>query len=170
MAKSTVNPPPPGGLVILQLIHQEEESTFQVQSTVYQSLDPAMTTEPTKHLQLRINITVMFAIHFEDYEQALNCFSEVLGFSHERWGFEFESPTHDRGTPRRSNVEMLSLAYLEQAKIWASLGVAQIPAVCYRVHPLVLESRISDPVTLTNPIPSRTCETAQLKEYAGAAT
>ena len=84
--------------------------------------------------ELKLNLTILIAAHFSQYEIALRQLSWVLTFFQAHPGFTRDR--HPGLDPRieRFTVELQSLAYEQLNQLWAAVGGKQLPSVVYRVR------------------------------------
>jgi hypothetical protein len=103
-------------------------------------------TEP----ELRLNLTVVFAANFTQYDIALRQLSWVLTFFQAHPQFTRDLfPALD---PRveRFTVELQSLTYEQLNQLWAAIGGKQIPSAVYRLRLVVLQD--VEPVSAQPPV------------------
>jgi hypothetical protein len=88
---------------------------------------------------LKLNLHVLFAAHFQKYDQALKYLAHVLTFFQSH--LTFPSDQYPGLDPRiaRLNVELLSPTYEHLNQIWAFVGGKQLPSAVYRVRMVVLQ-------------------------------
>ena len=133
--------------ILVSLINVEEERAIrpQVPQTVY--LDGAhVQLEP----ELIVNLHLLFAVNFRDYEAALRQLAHVLTFFQARPVFTRERyPGLD---PRigRLAVDLISLTYEQLNQLWSFLGAKQLPSAVYRVRLVALQDR--EPMAVHPPI------------------
>jgi hypothetical protein len=130
------------------LINIEEERTLRSQL-------PETTYVNGRHLvlepELRLNLHVLFATNFKQYDQALRQLSYVLTFFQAHPVFTVDR--HPGLDPRiqKLSVELLSLTYEQLNQVWAFIGGRQLPSVIYRVRMVVLQdvapSTVQPPIT-----------------------
>ncbi len=88
--------------------------------------------------EMRINVVIMFAAYFRQYDQALKSISWVLLFLQSHPAFRAEdyprlAPPFTRITP-----EVLTLTFEQLNQIWGFLGGKQLPSVFCRVRTLTV--------------------------------
>lgn len=130
------------------LLNVEEERTTRMQTP-----QPAFVAGQQVILQpeLRLNLHVVFAAYFQNYDQGLRQLSNVLTFfqSHP----VFDPGEHPSLDPRfvRLAVDLISLTYEQLNQVWAFIGGKQLPSVIYRVRLVALQDvepdRIQPPIT-----------------------
>jgi hypothetical protein len=121
------------GMALLQV---EEDRTFRTQlPTVTNVAGQQVTREP----DLKLDLHVMFAANFKQYDEGLKYLSLVMTFfqSHSTFGAA-RYPALD---PRieRLNVELESLSYEQLNQVWAFIGGKQTASAVYRVRLVILQ-------------------------------
>jgi hypothetical protein len=82
---------------------------------------------------LRLELTIIVAAHFTEYEAALRQLSEVIAFFH-------ENPVLSRDRHPRLDAEVvvavdqLALSLEELSHVWTIIGAKQLPSLFYRVR------------------------------------
>lgn len=120
----------------VSLINIEEERTVKEHLPRYSTVnDQRIVQEP----ELRLNLHVLFAANFTQYDQALKCLSYIMTY--------FQS--HPVFTPARYPaldsridkliVELQSLNYEQLNQIWGSIGAKQLPGIIYKVRMVILQ-------------------------------
>jgi hypothetical protein len=100
--------------------------------------------------ELKLNLTMLIAANFSQYDIALRQLSWVLTFFQSHPGF-----TRDRCPgldPRieRFTVELQSLTYDQVNQLWAAIGGKQLPSVVYRVRLVAVQD--VEPSTIQAPV------------------
>lgn len=126
------------GFINASIINIEEERTFKSQVPDYNYMqDKHVVFEP----ELKLNLYVLFAANFTDYEKALKRLSFVLTFFQTHHLFlPEEYPALDRRIGKLS-VELQSLTYEQLNQIWAFIGGKMLPSVIYKVRLVTLQDR-----------------------------
>ena len=129
------------------LVNVEEERTLKNQRPETVFVDGAnVVLEPA----LKLNLYVLLAANFQQYDQALHYLSLVLTFFQAHPSFTQERyPDHDSGV-ERLNVELQSLGYEQLNQLWAFLGAKYLPSAVYRVRLVVLQD--VEPVAVQPPV------------------
>jgi hypothetical protein len=130
------------------LVNVEEERTLKGQLPETALVNGRQVVlEPT----LRLELHVLFAARFKQYDQALHHLAHVITFFQAHPSFTPERhPTLD---PRlhKLTAELLSLGYEQLNQLWAFLGAKHLPSVVYRIRLVALQdlepSAIQRPVT-----------------------
>ena len=104
--------------------------------------------------ELKLNLHVMFAARFQQYDQGLKYLSLVLTYFQSRSSFtRSDSPDLD---PRieRLVVELQTLTFEQLNQVWAFVGGKLLPSAIYKIRMVVLQDReplaIGDPITTLN--------------------
>jgi hypothetical protein len=103
---------------------------------------------------LKLNVSVVFAANFKQYDQGLRYISQVLTYFQSVPSFtQSEYPGLD---PRieRLVVELQSLSFEQLNQVWAFIGGKQLPSVFYKLRMIILQdqepSAIGAPITRIN--------------------
>jgi|SRR5215475_5038490 len=99
---------------------------------------------------LKVNLHVLFAANFKQYDQALRHISHVLTLFQARPAF---APDRSPGLDPRIEqltLELLSLSYEQLNQMWAFIGGKQLPSVVYRVRLISLHD--AEPAAIQPPI------------------
>ena len=127
------------------IINIEEERIFKSQVSEYAYTNGQHSVlEP----ELKINLYVLFAANFKQYEEALKYISYVLMFFQSHPAFTREEyPALD---PRIEKliVELQSLNYEQLNQIWTFIGGKQLPSVIYKVRMVSVQDIIPKAVQL----------------------
>ena len=103
---------------------------------------------------LRLNLHVIFAANFRQYDQAVRQLSLVLTFFQSHRNFDRDSyPGLDLRIEKMA-VELESLGLDQINQIWSFVGGKQLPSVVYRVRVLALQDL--EPASVGPPILSIT--------------
>jgi hypothetical protein len=129
------------------LIDIDEERTFKAQLPSHTYVDGQHVVQQP---ELKLNLHVMFAAHFRQYDEALKYLTMVLTYFQAHAVF---TPTTHPGLDARIEkvtVELESLSYEQLNQIWAFIGGRQLPSAVYRVRMVVLQDR--EPIMVGPPI------------------
>jgi hypothetical protein len=88
---------------------------------------------------LRLNLVLLFAGRFQQYQTALQTLSLLLTFFHVRPVF---SPSDSPGLPSgvdRVTMELLSWTPEQLSHMWAAIGAKQLPSAVYRMRMVALD-------------------------------
>ncbi len=131
----------------LALINVEEESVLRTQLPAFTYVDGRQVlTEP----ELKVNLHVLFAANFQQYDRALSYLSLVLTFFQAHRTFTHEQfPALDKRIDKL-NVELQSLGYEQLNQIWAFIGGKQLPSVVYKVRLVLLQD--VEPAAIRRPV------------------
>ena len=88
---------------------------------------------------LKLNLVLLFAGRFQQYDQALRTLSLILSFFHARPVFTLaNSPALPVGFERMA-MDLLSYGPEQMNQMWACLGAKHLPSVVYRLRLVVLQ-------------------------------
>lgn len=88
---------------------------------------------------LKLNLVLLFAGRFQQYEQALRTLSHILAFFQARPLFTAAgSPGLPAGLERLA-IELLSYGPEQLNQMWACLGAKHLPSAVYRLRMVVLQ-------------------------------
>lgn len=88
---------------------------------------------------LKLNLVLLFAGRFQQYDQALRTLSHVLAFFQARPVFTpADSPALPPGIERLA-LDLLSYGPEQLNQMWACLGAKHLPSVVYRLRMVVLQ-------------------------------
>jgi hypothetical protein len=88
---------------------------------------------------LKLNLVVLFAGRFQQYDQALRTMSHILAFFQARPLF---TPSDSPALPvdvERLALDLVSYGPEQLNQMWACLGAKHLPSVVYRVRMVVLQ-------------------------------
>lgn len=88
---------------------------------------------------LKLNLVLLFAGRFQQYDQALRTLSLILTFFHARPLF---TPANSPALPARIErmaIDLLSYGPEQMNQMWACLGAKHLPSVTYRLRMVVLQ-------------------------------
>ena len=139
------------GTIAATIINIEEERTFKSQL-------PDYTYKNGQHVvlepEIKLNLHVMFAANFKQYDTALKYISYVLMYfqSHHYFTSE-EYPALDERIGKLT-MELQSLSYEQLNQVWAFIGGKQLLSVIYKVRMVILQDEaqmaIQPPITIIN--------------------
>jgi hypothetical protein len=89
--------------------------------------------------QLKLNLHVLFAAHFQQYDQALKYLAHVLTFFQAHPTFPSDQYPGLDARITKLSPELLSLTYEQLNQVWTFVGGKQLPSVVYRVRLVVLQ-------------------------------
>ncbi len=126
------------GFINASIINIEEERTFKSQVPDYNYMNGQhVVLEP----ELKLNLHVLFAANFTDYQKALKRISLVLTFFQTHHLFVPEQyPALDRRIGKLS-AELQSLTYEQLNQVWAFIGGKQLPSVIYKIRLVTLQDK-----------------------------
>lgn len=108
---------------------------------------------------IKLNLHVLFAAYFRQYDQALKQLSHVLTFFQSHTVF---TPDRNPGLdPRieKLSVELQSLSFEQINQIWAFLGGKHLPSAAYRVRLVALQD--TEPASADPPVGEMTVGVAR---------
>lgn len=138
----------PDDQIGIALVNLEEERALksQLPQTVY-SDGRQVVLEP----EIKLNLTLLFAANFKQYDQALRQLSQVLAFFQARPAFTPERYPGLDPRIEKLGVDLISLGFEQLNQLWAFLGAKQLPSAVYRVRLVALQdlepSAIRPPIT-----------------------
>ena len=95
--------------------------------------------EVTLPSALKLNLVLLFAGRFQQYDQALRTLSLILSFFHARPMFTVaNSPAIPVGFERMA-MDLLSYGPEQMNQMWACLGAKHLPSVVYRLRLVALQ-------------------------------
>jgi len=130
------------------VINIEEERTVKSHLPSQTFVDGRLVTlEP----ELRLNLYVIFAANFKNYDEGLKYISHVLTFFQARPGFTQAQYPNLNSRIEKLTVELLSLTFEQVNQVWAFIGGKQLPSAIYKVRLVVLQdieqTSVGPPVT-----------------------
>ena len=101
---------------------------------------------------LKLNLVLLFAGRFQQYDQALRTLSLILSFFQARPVFTpASSPALPEGVERMA-MDLLSYGPEQMNQMWACFGAKHLPSVVYRLRLVVLQdlepTRTGAPITV----------------------
>ena len=135
--------------VALVNVEEERATRPQLPQSVYSDGGQVL-LEP----ELRVNLHLLFAANFHNYEAGLRQISHVLTFFQARPLFTRERYPGLDARIERLGVDLLSLTYEQLNQLWAFVGAKQLPSAVYRARLVALQDRepaaIHPPITEVN--------------------
>lgn len=137
--------------VCASIINIAEERTFKSNSPEYTYVNGQhVVLEPA----LKLNLYVMFAANFTQYDVALRYISYVLTYFQSHPCFTpDQNPALENGISKIV-VELQSLNYEQLNQIWTFVGGKQLPSVIYKVSMIALQDEslkaVQPPLTVIN--------------------
>lgn len=128
--------------VSILLIYVEQENTVR-------TADPYSRTFPDGTQQkiqpdIPLNLFVLFVAHFKQYEKSLDYLSLIIQFiQNHRLLNQHNSPDLSE-TINQLSVELITLPFSEQSKIWNALRTAYHPSVLYKVKMVIFKDEDSE--------------------------
>jgi hypothetical protein len=133
------------------LLNIEEERIFRAQIPEYSTVNGQhLVQEP----EMKLNLHLLFAAHFQLYDQALKYISYVLTYFQSHPSFTSVAYPALDSRIGKLVVELQSLSYEQLNQVWAFIGGKQLPSVLYKVRMVVLQDEaktaIQPPVMIVN--------------------
>jgi hypothetical protein len=137
--------------VAVTVINIEEDRTFKSQLPEYTLKDGQhIVTEP----DIKINLYVMFAANFSQYNEALKCISYLLTFFQSHPAFTPGSFPALDARIERLTLELQSLGYDQINQVWTFLGAKHLPSLVYKMRLVIIKDEVSTaiqpPITIIN--------------------
>lgn len=129
------------------LINVEEERSVKSQLPQAAYVDGR---QVLREPDIKLNLHLLFAAHFKNYEQGLKQLSYVLTFFQAHPVFtRARYPALD---PRiqKLGVDLMALGYEQLNQVWAFVGAKQLPSAVYRVRLVALQD--DEPAAIQPPI------------------
>ena len=137
----------PDDQIGVALVNVEEERALRSQVPQTQFADGRhVVVEP----EIKLNMHLLFAAQFRQYDQGLRQLSLVLTFFQAHPAFTSErNPGLD---PRieRLTAELVTLTYEQLNQLWAAIGGKQIPSVVYRFRLVAIQD--TEPADVRPPV------------------
>lgn len=117
------------------LVNLEEEHTFRSGAT-YERI-PNGNGATSANPNLSLNLYVLFASNFADYNQSLQFLSLIIKFFQSHRVFDRHNSPALNPEIGKLTLELVNLPFTEQREVWAALGMSYIPSVIYKVRMVV---------------------------------
>ncbi len=127
------------GAISILLINVEEENTMRPPDIYMKTL--ADGTRQRILPEIRLNLYVLFAARFKQYDESLRNLSRIIQyFQHNR------VLNHDNAPDLSEDIdhliiELITLPLSEQNELWSSLRIAYHPSVLYKVRLIIFQDR-----------------------------
>jgi hypothetical protein len=133
--------------IAVSIINIEQDCTFKAQLSQHTySNGQHVVLEP----ELKLNLYVMFAANFKQYNLALKYISYVLTYFQSHPSFtSIEYPALDRSIEKLV-PHLQSPSYEQLNQIWGSIGAKQLPSVIYKIQMISIQSMV--PTLIQPPI------------------
>lgn len=89
--------------------------------------------------ELKLNLNLLFAANFKQYDQGLRQLSLVLTFFQSHGTFTRERYPALDSRIEKLGVDLVSLTFEQLNQLWAFVGAKQLPSALYRVRMVVLQ-------------------------------
>lgn len=137
----------PDDQVGVALVNVEEERALRSQVPQTTRVDGRhVTLEP----ELKLNLHLLFAAHFRNYDQGLRQLSHVLTFFQARPVFTRERYAGLDPRIDKLGVDLISPSFEQLNQMWAFVGAKQLPSALYRVRLVALQD--AEPASIQAPI------------------
>jgi hypothetical protein len=124
------------GSIGATIINIEEERVFKAQLPEHLYTNGQhLVLEP----ELKLNLHIMFAAHFKQYDQALKYLSYLLTYFQSRPLFTSATYPNLDARIQRLAVELQSPSYEQLNQMWGFIGGKQLPSVIYKVRMVSLQ-------------------------------
>jgi hypothetical protein len=131
----------------VSLINVEEERAVKAQLPQAAYLDGR---QVLREPEIKLNLYLLFAAYFKNYEQGLKQLSLVLTFFQSRPAFtRARYPGLDPRIEKLA-VDLMSLGYEQLNQVWAFVGAKYLPSALYRVRLVALQD--DEPASVAPPI------------------
>jgi len=127
--------------LVLTVVNVEEEKTLKNGTNVTRNPSGAI---EYKNPPLHLNVVVLFAANYRNYETALKRLTQVLSFFQGKQRFTLQNSPGaavDPMTELSLTMDLLSLSFEEVNHLWGSLGGKQLPFAAYRARLVVIDDR-----------------------------
>lgn len=131
------------GSVTLMLVNVEQEFALRPGDPYRMVMADGSTqrTQPPIHL----NLLLLFAARFKEYDQALRYLSLVLQFFHSHRVLDHESTPALSPRIEKIVMELLTLPLSEQHNLWGLLRAPYMPSLLYRARMVVYHDENAEP-------------------------
>jgi uncharacterized protein DUF4255 len=137
----------PDDQVGVALVNVEEERALKSQL-------PQAVLADGRHVllepEIKLNLHLLFAAYFKNYDQGLRQLSHVLAFFQSHPVFTRERYAALDRRIEKLGVDLISPSYEQLNQIWAFVGAKQLPSALYRVRMIALQD--AEPGALHPPI------------------
>jgi hypothetical protein len=139
----------PDDQIGVSLVNVEEERALKSQL-------PQAVLADGRHVllepEIKLNLHLLFAAHFKNYEQGLRQLSHVLTFFQAHPVFTRERYAGLDRRIEKLGVDLISPSFEQLNQIWAFIGAKQLPSALYRVRLVALQD--TEPTAVQPPITS----------------
>lgn len=123
--------------LILTLINTERESAAQSANAFPRS--PAGTSFSHVNPPLNLNLYLLVAAQFSNYDQALLMLSSAIGFFQGKQVFTSQNtPTFPRELEKLT-VEIVNVKLEELSHLWGAIGAKYVPSIIYKIRMLTIQ-------------------------------
>ena len=125
------------GAVSVLLINIEEENTLRIPDP-YTRVSPDGTRQKVQP-EIRLNLYVLFAARFQQYEDALRYLSLIIQYFQNHRVLNHQNAPELSDTIEQLVMELITLPFSEQNEVWNSLRTTYHPSVLYKVKMVVFK-------------------------------
>lgn len=118
--------------ITILLVNIEEDYTFR-SGAAYEKM-PSPGGNSYNNPTLYLNLYVLFAANFDEYDQSLKYLSLIIKFFQSHRLFDRHNSPNLNSEIEKLILELVNLPFTEQREIWAGLGVSYLPSVIYKVR------------------------------------
>lgn len=137
----------PDDQVGVALVNVEEERALKSQVPVPAYLEGR---QVLREPEIKLNLHLLFAANFKNYDQGLKQLSYVLTFFQGHPVFTRERYPGLDPRIEKLGVDLIGLTFEQLNQLWAFVGAKQLPAVVYRVRLVALQD--DEPIMVGAPI------------------
>jgi hypothetical protein len=123
------------GKVSVLLINIEEENTLR-KPDPYLRID-SNGTHQRVNPDIRLNLFVLFVVHYNDYEDSLRSLSRVITYFQKHRVFTHQSAPDLPQNVEKLVIELVTLPFAQQNEVWNSLRVTYHLSVLYKIKMVI---------------------------------
>jgi len=123
------------GTVTMLLVNIEEDNVLRSSNRYGQISADGKRREVQP--EIRLNLLVLFAARYKQYEDALRYLSQIIQYFQNNRVFDHQSAPELSDDIDKLILELITLPFSEQNEIWGSLRVPYHPSVLYRTRMIV---------------------------------
>ena len=121
--------------ITILLVNLEEDYTFR-SGAAYDRM-PNQGGNSQKNPNIYLNLYVLFAANFKDYNQSLQFLSLIIKFFQSHRLFNHHNSPTLNSEVEKLTLELVNLPFTEQREVWAGLGMSYMPSAIYKVRMVV---------------------------------
>ncbi len=123
----------------LTLINIEEEKTLKSQVTYRKNTEGSVLNF---NPEIKLNLYILIAANFDNYETALKYISCVLNFFQGKAVFDHTNTPSLDPSIEKLIAELYTMTFEQQNYLWASVGAKMIPSLLYKIRMLVVQESV----------------------------